>query len=266
MTTIPLPVAQLDAVEALAREAGAIALEHFQRVATIPVAMKGHLDLVTEADQAVERHIVAALRRLFPEDGVLGEEGGQEKSRTGRIWIVDPIDGTSNFVRGSDQWAVSIGLFEAGRPVYGVIHAPVRRQTFRGGLGLPATLNGAPLQAAPPLDRARALVGVSLHPAISVETRLKAVQYIIAELRMDFRCCGASTIALMDMALGLADGHLAYGIASWDVAAALPILASLGFADTLDWAATPLDEKIHFACGTPEFLTLMAPLLASVKG
>ncbi|MCA0420544.1 MAG: inositol monophosphatase, partial [Proteobacteria bacterium] len=126
--SLPSAAAQ-DAIEALAREAGAIALDHFARVASLPVTMKGHLDLVTEADQAVERFIVAGLRRLFPEDGILGEEGSGQDSRSGRLWVVDPIDGTANFVRGNDQWAVSIGLFEGGHPRFGVIHAPVRGQT-----------------------------------------------------------------------------------------------------------------------------------------
>lgn len=249
--------ADQDAVETLAREAGALALDHFARVASLPVTMKGHLDLVTEADQAVERFIAAGLRRLFPEDGVLGEEGSGQDSRSGRLWVVDPIDGTANFVRGNDQWAVSIGLFEAGRPRFGIIHAPVRDQIFRGGPGQPATLNGQPLPPARPLDPSRALIGISLHPATPVETRLATIRHIIGKLRLDFRTCGASTITLMDMATAQLDGYVCDGIASWDVMAALPILESLGYACSLDWSRTALTDKLGFVCGTEEFLLAM---------
>ena len=258
--SLPSAAAQ-DAVETLAREAGAIALDHFARVASLPVTMKGHLDLVTEADQAVERFIASELRQLFPEDGVLGEEGSGQDSRSGRLWVVDPIDGTANFVRGNDQWAVSIGLFEGGHPRFGVIHAPVRGQTFRGGPGQPATLNGIALPFAQPLDPSRALIGISLHPATSVEKRLATIRHIIGAMRLDFRTCGASTITLMDMATGQLDGYVCDGIASWDVMAALPILESLGHACSLDWSRIALTDKIGFACGTEAFLQAMAPVI-----
>lgn len=247
-----------DAVETLARKAGAIALEHFARVESLPVTMKGHLDLVTEADRAVERFIAAGLQRLFPDDGLLGEEGSGQDSRSGRLWVVDPIDGTANFVRGNDQWAVSIGLFEGGHPRFGVIHVPARGQTFRGGPGQPATLNGEPLPVARPLDPSRALIGISLHPATPVETRLTTIRHIIGTMRLDFRTCGSSTITLMDMAAGQLEGYVCDGIASWDVMAALPILESLGYACSLDWSRVALTDKLGFVCGPEDLLRAMA--------
>src|SRR6185369_13340513 len=97
-----------DAVEQLVRQAGSLAFGQFRRLASDSVHLKGHLDLVTAADREVERFLTDGLSRLFPLDGVFGEEGAAVAGRSGRIWVVDPIDGTLNFVRGSEQWAVSV--------------------------------------------------------------------------------------------------------------------------------------------------------------
>ena len=72
----------------------------------------------------MERFLTDGLLRLFPQDGVFGEEGASVAGKSGRIWIIDPIDGTLNFVRGSEHWAVSVGLFQDGCPKFGIIHAP----------------------------------------------------------------------------------------------------------------------------------------------
>lgn len=257
-----LPMAALAAeIETIAREAGDLALSHFERLASVPVQSKGHLDLVTEADQAVEALVTRRLAERFPEDGVFGEEGAANDGRSGRIWVVDPIDGTFNFVRGGDQWAVSIGLYEAGRPRLGVINAPVRRQVLIGGDGLPTTLNGTAMPQRAGLDRNRAACGVGFHPMIPVAHRLETLRFVLEEARMVFRCCGSATLSLIEVAKGEVDGYLGFGESTWDVMAALPILAGLGIVSTVDWNAIGLDAKLRFACGTPEFLALVAPLM-----
>ena len=111
----------ISAVELLAREAGALALSHFKALGSVPVESKGHLDLVTAADQDVERFLTEGLVKIFPNDGIFGEEGAAHQGNSGRTWVIDPIDGTFNFVRGGDQWAISIGLYESAQPIFGVI-------------------------------------------------------------------------------------------------------------------------------------------------
>jgi myo-inositol-1(or 4)-monophosphatase len=245
---------QTTLIEALAREAGALALSHFETLATVPVASKGHLDLVTAADQEVERFVTERLSRDFPDDGIFGEEGAARQGSSGRKWVIDPIDGTFNFVRGGDQWAVSIGLYQGGRPSFGVIHAPVRAQTLVGGDGVPATLNGVPMAQRAGLDANRAACGVGFHPVIPVERRLQTLRFVLEDARMSFRCCGSATISLIEVALGQVDGYLGMGESTWDLMAALPILEQIGIVSTVDWAKTDLTEKLRFACGTPEFL------------
>lgn len=248
-------------IESLAREAGAIALSHFETLATVPVESKGHLDLVTAADQEVEGYLTERLGLAFPDDGIFGEEGAALQGASGRIWVIDPIDGTFNFVRGGDQWAVSIGLYENFRPTFGVIHAPVRSQTLVGGVGLPSTLNGVAMEARSGLDENRAACGVGFHPTIDVEQRLETLRYVLQDARMSFRCCGSATLSLIEVALGQVDGYLGMGESTWDLMAALPILEQLGIHSTVDWSATDLTSKLRFACGTPEFLQAVADIV-----
>ncbi|GGH31722.1 arabinose phosphate phosphatase [Alsobacter metallidurans] len=247
----------------LAQDAGEIALRHFERLGVDAVEAKGHLDLVTVADREAEAFITAGLAKLFPDDGVFGEEGASAQGRSGRLWVIDPIDGTFNFVRGGDQWAVSIGLYDKGRPQAGVIYAPVKRQTFAGGLGAPATLNGAPIIRPGDFDRSRGCIGVGMHPRIPAAKRLELLKFVMQQ-NMMIRCCGSSTVSLMELACGQVDGYVGVGESTWDVMAALPILASLGIESTLDWPALELSDKLAYACGSPPALDLVGQILPAL--
>lgn len=229
-------------------------MSHFETLASVAVESKGHLDLVTAADQEVEHFLTQRLLQLFPDDGVFGEEGAAREGTTGRIWVIDPIDGTFNFVRGGDQWAISIGLYENSEPTFGVIHAPVRHQTLVGGAGVPSTLNGTTMARRSGLDKNRAACGVGFHPTIPVEHRLQTLRYVLHDARMSFRCCGSATASLIEVAMGQVDGYIGMGESTWDLMAALPILEQIGIRSTVDWSATDLSSKLRFACGTPEFL------------
>jgi myo-inositol-1(or 4)-monophosphatase len=248
-------------VETIAHEAGELAMRHFRALATVPVESKGHLDLVTAADREVEAFVIQRLQQTYPDDGVFGEEGGAVSSRSGRIWVVDPIDGTFNFVRGGDQWAVSIGLHEGGKPTFGVLNLPARGQFIMGGEGCSPTINGTPLAPRVGFDPSRAATGVGFHPVIPSAQRLEVLRFLIDDARMMFRCCGSAAVSLLEIAAGQVDGYVGIGESTWDVMAILPILAELGVHTTVDWAATPLEAKLKFACGTPGFLDAVSPIM-----
>ena len=253
------------AVEEIARSAGEIALKYFHSLAGVLVEKKGHLDLVTQADREVEEFLIASLHKAFPNDGIYGEEGGDITGVSGRIWVIDPIDGTFNFVRGGQNWAISIGLYENRRPVFGVIYAPVYNLMLTGGESVKTRMNGKPMQPLPQLDLSQGSMGIDLHPSVATEDRLEVIRYISDELRISFRCCGAATLSLIEVALGQTDGYLALGDSTWDIMAGLPILKNLGISDTLDWDHIDLKEKLRFACGNEEFITLVRPLLDKVN-
>ena len=120
--------------------AGEITLQHFGNVAT---ERKGDGSEVTAADRASEAFILEAIRDRFPEDGILGEEGGVAESRSGRRWIVDPIDATRSFSSGVPLFGVLIALEVDGAPVLGCCHMPALRETLVAAEGAGAWLNGS---------------------------------------------------------------------------------------------------------------------------
>lgn len=253
-------------IETIAGEAGEIALLHQKALADLPVSAKGHLDLVTAADRDVERHIERRLRDVFPDDGIHGEEGASTRGRSGRVWVVDPIDGTFNFVRGGEQWAVSIGLYEGGRPRLGVLNVPARGWTLAGELEVDPVLNGTPLPALAPFAADRASVSVGFHPAIASQRRLDVLGALMSDPEVSFRCCGSAVISLISVLRGEVDAYLGLGESSWDVMAALPMLERLGAACTIDWDRTTLDSKLRFCVGKPEIVTRLEPLVADRDG
>jgi myo-inositol-1(or 4)-monophosphatase len=248
-------------IESIALEAGQIALGHFRSISSLNVESKGPLDLVTVADRDVERFICEQLVRDFPDDGVFGEEGSAVQGTSGRTWVIDPIDGTFNFVRGSDDWGVSIGLFERGIPTFGVVNAPARGELFTGGVTTPATLNGEALPARRPFNRQYAAIGVGIHPDIPEEEGLALLGSIVNDLQVAFRVTGSSVISLIEIAKGHVDGYVGMGIPSWDILGMLPCLERLEIRTTIDWQASGLGKKLNFVCGTPDILKMAGRLL-----
>lgn len=244
-------------VQQVVREAGTLALEYFNRVASIGVDSKGHLDMVTEADRKVEDLIGRRLRECYPQDGLFGEEGLSYASRSGRTWVIDPIDGTFNFLRGGDRWAVSIGLYENHKPCFGVVYSPIRNQFLVGGAGLGSTQNGAPLAKRSGLDRRIGACAIGFHPTVSLNEQLSTLHFILNDARMTFRNTGSATADLIDVANGVVDGYVGMGISTWDLMAILPILEDIGITTTLDWSAIELSQKVRFVCGTPEFIEVL---------
>jgi myo-inositol-1(or 4)-monophosphatase len=255
-----------EAVERLAREAGEIALRHFGRLGSAAVTSKHHLDLVTVADREVESFLSRGLLELYPDDGIYGEEGAASSGRSGRTWVIDPIDGTFNFVRGTDSWAISIGLYAEGRPLFGVVHAPVRRQTFSGGIEAQATCNGDALASLQPMQPSRAVTGLGFHIDIPIGRRMDVLRYVMEDASITFRHNGSAAISLIEIASGQSDGYIGLGEATWDVMGALPILSSIGAGTTLDWNRISLSSRLDFACGGLDFVALMSPLFPRVGG
>ncbi len=247
-------------VKTIAIEAGEVAMGHFMGLSSLDVEAKGPLDLVTAADRDVERFICDQLSAAFPEDGIFGEEGSTIESKSGRVWVIDPIDGTFNFVRGSDGWGISIGLLEQGVPTFGVVNTPVRRELFAGGQGHPPSLNGNVLPALRPFNRGCAAVGLGIHPKVPTEEGLDLLRQVTSDLKIAFRVTGSSVISLIDIAKGSVDGYIGRGIPSWDILGMLPCLQQLGIETTIDWQAEGLATELDFVCGTPEIIAMTKTL------
>jgi myo-inositol-1(or 4)-monophosphatase len=248
-----------DAAAAIAAE-GATLAARLRAEGGGVAGLKGAQDFITEADGATERFLRERLAALFPGEEVLGEEMGGAVDGEGPLWVLDPIDGTSNFARGGDRWCVSVGMVLAGRAVVGAIarHAPA--EVFAGAEGCGATLNGTPIRAAPTADMGRAIVevGWSLRTPIAGFHRLSE-RVMAAGAGM--RCGGSGALGLVETAAGRLDGYLELHINAWDAAAALAIAREAGCwtsaFDSGDWLAR--GNPIGF--GAPALGTRLAALL-----
>ena len=152
---------QLAAV--VVERAAALAAE--RRAAGLTTSRKTSVsDVVTDADHAAEALVTSLLLDARPDDGLLGEEGASRPSRSGRTWVVDPVDGTYNFAQGLDWWCSALALEESGTPVLGAVRHEASSTTYVGGVGVPATAGGVPL--APLADRplAESALATYLHP------------------------------------------------------------------------------------------------------
>ncbi len=219
---------RLEAALNLAQEAGALALQ-LRPPPGAPVAtLKGAQDWLTEADGAVERFLSERLAQAYPEDGFQGEEGGIARSGSLR-WVVDPIDGTSNYARGSSRFCVSLALLEDRLPLLGVIVAPALGETVTACLGAGATLNGTPIRAASTSAPEQAIVEVGWSRRCPSEAYLALCDHVLG-LGATLRQGGSGALGLVDVAIGRTDGYAELHINLWDVAAGLVILREAGVA------------------------------------
>jgi len=217
--------------EEAARAAGALLLERFAagRDAAGAIAAKSTpTDLVSEADLAAEAAIREVLRARVPEDGIRGEEGEDEPSRSGRWWTVDPLDGTVNYLYGHPQWCVSVACDgEAG-----VVFDPVRDELFAATADGAPTLNGAAIAAGAPASLAVALVATGF----GYDARVREAQAaIVAELLphvRDIRRAGSAALDLAWCAAGRVDAYYEYGVKAWDIAAGALICERAGLVVT----------------------------------
>lgn len=214
---------RFDTALRLATEAGALALRMRPSRGASSANLKGAQDWLTEADGAVERMLSERLAHAYPHDGFQGEEAG--RARCGSLrWVVDPIDGTANFMRGGRRFCVSLGCFDGDAPLIGVIVAPALEETFAARQGFGATLNGTPIHAAETVELARATVELGWSQRRSRAAFLALTDSVIAAGAMP-RLNGSGALGLADVAAGRIDAYVELHINLWDVAAALAILA-----------------------------------------
>jgi myo-inositol-1(or 4)-monophosphatase len=205
--------------EAVAREAGHQLREAFAGPRVNVTAKSSPTDLVSEADHVAERLIRERLAAARPDDGFLGEEGGDEAGTSGLRWVVDPLDGTINFLFGIPQWAVSIACEDERGTFVGVIYDPMRDELWSAERDGPALLDGRPIQASDRSELATALVATGFGYDAEVR-RLQAavVARLLPEVR-DIRRFGSAALDLAWTAAGRYDAYYERGLNAWDVAA-----------------------------------------------
>ena len=212
----------------LAERAGKMAMAMRPAPGAARAVLKGPQDWVTEADGAVERFLSGELAAAFPADGFQGEEGGV--SRGGALrWVVDPIDGTSNYARGAARFCVSLACMEGATPLIGVIVAPAVGDTVCASLGGGAWLNGQAVRASETVLADQAMMEVGWSRRRPNGDYIKVCERILSD-GASLRHGGSGALGLADVAIGRQDGYAELHINLWDVAAALVILRESGAA------------------------------------
>ncbi|MDA0989263.1 MAG: inositol monophosphatase [Verrucomicrobia bacterium] len=217
---------RLDFAIDLAREAGRLAQDLRAHPDGLTIQAKAPQDFVTAADLAVESLIRDRITQHFPQDSILGEEGGATVKGIG-YWIVDPIDGTTNYLRSLPEWAVSIAYFDGTALTHGVIFAPDLSLMAQVGQSGMATMNGKQLQVSSREGLANCVV------AIGRSAREENADYAARLQRLlqagcEYRRCGAATIGLLGVAAGWLEAYHEYSLNLWDCAAAIALIRAAG--------------------------------------
>jgi myo-inositol-1(or 4)-monophosphatase len=211
----------------LARRAGDFALARFRALDDLVIEAKGHQDLVSDADRATETLIRDEIAARWPDDGIVGEEHGRVHGTTGFDWVIDPIDGTANFVRGIPHWCVVIACARDGLPVVGVIHDPCTGELFEAARGAGAFVNGRRMRTtdAASLRDGSVATGVSGRSDPTQSSAL--VHEILVPGGMFFRSASGA-LMLAYVASGRLLGYVEDRMNSWDCFAALLMVEEAG--------------------------------------
>jgi myo-inositol-1(or 4)-monophosphatase len=241
-----------------ARLGGAVVAEGFGAVSAGVVA-KAPGDYVSEVDLRSEATVREALERDAPGIDFFGEEGGGDRGELG--WMVDPLDGTANFLHGFPVVAVSVALLEAGRPVVGVVHAPLLEETYGAAAGCGAFRDGRPLRVgdrAP--ERSICATGFPFKSKHRLEEYLAVFEGALRTFE-DLRRPGAASLDLAWTAAGVFDGFFELGLGTWDVAAGGLLVQEAGGLVT-DWGNDPRDwlRTGDILAGPPEVHAVLLEL------
>lgn len=211
-----------------ARTAGNLILRHMNKLDSLSVFEKSKQDYASEVDSQAEAEIIRELRRAFPDYAILGEESGA--MGTGRYtFVIDPLDGTSNFLRGFPHFCVSIALCEGGEPTHGVIFDPLRNELFTASRGAGAVLNDKKIRVAErkDLNGAMLITGFPPRERARLGPHLDTLRTVLANAE-DIRRTGSAALDLAYVACGRADAYFEAGVKPWDIAAGILLVREAG--------------------------------------
>ena len=233
--------ALLDLADAVAREAGALLLDYAAGEGRGIATKSTPTDLVSEADLATEELIRERLTGARPDDAIVGEEGDDHPGTSGLRWVVDPLDGTVNFLFAIPQWCVSVAVEDAAGAVAGVIFDPSRDELWAATRNGPATLDGAPIRASERIGLDTAMVATGFGYDADVRREQAAIVGRLLPQVRDIRRLGSAALDMAWTAAGRYDAYWERGIKPWDIAAGLLMITeSGGMATTAEGAPDPL--------------------------
>jgi myo-inositol-1(or 4)-monophosphatase len=249
----------MELAERAARAAGEVLMSYYGRPPKGVDSKSSETDLVSDADRDAERLIRELLEAERPEDGLIAEEGSRSESESGRRWIVDPLDGTVNFLYGFPAWGVSIALEDEQGLALGLVLDPVRPELFAAVRGEGATLDGATIRVSGRTELARALIATGF--SYEAERRAAQAELLLSVLPQvrDIRRVGAAALDLCQVASGRVDAFYERGLQRWDEAAGRLIIEEAGGV-VKELGGEPAGLM---AAGSPELLSSLYELVSA---
>ncbi|MBT8089294.1 MAG: inositol monophosphatase [Gammaproteobacteria bacterium] len=248
-----------------ARRAGGTLIRNLVKLEKLKVEQKGHNEYVSEADRAAERAVIDVILKHYPDHAILAEESGaQGNEDADTVWIIDPLDGTTNYLHGFPVFAVSIGVQISGRMEHAVVYDPLRQELFTASRGNGAQLDEHKIRVSGQKELVRALVGTGF-PYRQADSELDPYLGMLGKVVRNtsgVRRPGAAALDLCYVAAGRLDAFWETGLAPWDMAAgSLIIREAGGIVSALDGGENYLDTG-HILCGTPKIYRDLAKLCA----
>jgi myo-inositol-1(or 4)-monophosphatase len=246
-----------------ARRGGSILIRHLNKLDRLKVEKKGHNDFVSEADRAAEAAVIEVIQKHYPEHAILAEESGKQ-GESDTVWIIDPLDGTTNFLHGFPQFCVSVGVQVKGRIEAAAVYDPMRQELFAAARGDGATLDDRKIRVSGRKDLEHALIGTGF-PFRQADADTGPYLNMLGKVVRNtsgVRRPGAAALDLCYVAAGRLDGFWETGLKAWDLAAgSLIIREAGGIVSGLDGSEDYL-ESGHVLCGTPKIYAGLAKLCA----
>lgn len=251
-----------------ARKGGDSLLRSQRRLHELNIESKGRNDFVSEADRIAEAKIIEEIHKNYPDHAILAEESGKH-GNSDITWIIDPLDGTNNFIHSFPVYCVSIGIMEQGRMSHGVIYDPMRQEIFTATKGDGAQVDGRRIRVSGRRLLKDALIGTGFPYRSGQEDGLDTYMSMlkrVLENTAGIRRAGSAALDLAYVAAGRLDGFWEFGLKPWDVAAgALIVREAGGIVSGVDGSEDYMDSG-HIMCGSPKIYTAMARLFANYTG
>lgn len=213
------------------RRAGQIMVRQMDRIDTLNIVEKARNDFVSEVDRDAEDAIIDVLHKAYPDHGIIGEEHGESFTGAEYTWIIDPLDGTHNYLRGIPHYSVSIALCEDGEPQHGVVLDPVRDELFTASRGGGAFLNDKRMRVATRTGLADSMLitGFPFRQRRHIDAHLAMVRTLLVDAGAeDIRRTGSAALDLAYVACGRADAFFEMGLKPWDMAAGALLVRESG--------------------------------------
>lgn len=249
-----------------ARKASQIILKKMERLDELDVTEKSTNDYVTEVDAMAEQAIVETLRQAFPDHGIIAEEGSNSKQNAECVWIIDPLDGTNNYLHGFSHFCISMALKIKGRVEHGLIYDPIRQELFTASYGCGARVNDFRMRVSNRKEIGKSLIGTGFpHRRKQDIARDFKIMGTLYQQVSDIRVAGSAALDLAYVAAGRLDGYYEFGLQSWDIAAgALMVKEAGGYVSDMDGSNKFLTSG-NIIAASPKIFPIIADIINKIR-